>query len=415
MVGTEWIKRQARRVVPGTCGFVLVVTAACTRERESSASDHTIGIEAYPGTRDLYAFAEAQRVRHDLPALAVGILRDGRITGLGVAGKVKAGAGEPATLSHRFDVGSCTKSFTATAAARLVEQGALRWDSTINDCLPELASSLHPDYREVTLEMLLRHRAGLGQTMNRDTLWQSWQQDHATASATEQRRMLAADVLGRPPRSTPGSEEYYTNDAYLVAAAMMESKTGKTWEGIVRELLVEPLGLSTVTFGAPEEVDGIAVVWGHNESTFRRNHAIDPQAAHYGQPPFGSPAGFIHCSLVDLLRWVNFHIQSDQGGDGLLRPESVHTLHTPLADRGFGLGWEVEITRDGAGHVVERSIFHGGNAAGFRANMWFCPESRTGTVILYNHAGDAHTDDYVTIFHALLREFEILPDRGTAR
>jgi hypothetical protein len=38
--------------------------------------------------------------------------------------------------------------------------------------------------------------------------------------------------------------------------------------------------------------------------------------------------------------------------------------------------------------------------------MWFCPESRAGTVIVYNHGADDKLDAYKDIFSALLREFE---------
>lgn len=37
--------------------------------------------------------------------------------------------------------------------------------------------------------------------------------------------------------------------------------------------------------------------------------------------------------------------------------------------------------------------------------MWFCPETRSGAVIVYNHGGDDKLDAYREIFYALLREF----------
>ena len=50
---------------------------------------------------------------------------------------------------------------TATSIMILVEQGKLRWDSTIAEVFPELAPTMHEGYRGVTLEQLLTHTGGL--------------------------------------------------------------------------------------------------------------------------------------------------------------------------------------------------------------------------------------------------------------
>jgi hypothetical protein len=55
---------------------------------------------------------------------------------------------------------------------------------------------------------------------------------------------------------------------------------------------------------------------------------------------------------------------------------------------------------------VERSIYHGGYSGRSRANMWFCPESGWGTVIVYN-SGEGDGGELGEVFYALLRELKI--------
>lgn len=347
----------------------------------------------------MYGFTEALRRKHDLPALGVGIVRDGRIIGLGMAGERMLGSDDWATLGDGFDVASCSKPVTATVAAILVEQGVLRWDLSIDEAFPELRGTIHPDYAQVTLEMLLRHQSGLDRWMSTNERWSDWPRGHANASATEQRRRFVEEVLQHPPRYPPDTDTYYCNDGYLVAGSMVEKISGKAWEEIVQSLLFEPLNLGTMRFGAP------AKVWGHESGFLGRTRAIRPDSAEYGDPPFGSPAGFLSSSVSDLLRFVEFHIQGDTQGTALLGREAFAALHTPTKDQHFALGWEVEVRHDTDGKVLERSIYHGVYSGRFRTNIWFCPESRTGTVIVYNHGGENRAAAYADIFYALLGEF----------
>jgi CubicO group peptidase (beta-lactamase class C family) len=383
----------------------LALATSCGAKKEHPGK--SIGIEAYPGVRDLYQFAESKRQKHGLPALGVGFVRDGRIIGLGVAGERALGTGNWATVDDRFNVASCAKSFTATAAAMLVEKGVVRWDMTIKEVFPDLKRSMLPVYSDVTLEMLLRHRSGLESWMSLNERWKKWRSDHAKLTARESRRAFTAKVLQDRPRHAPGAEFYYCNDGYLVAASMIEEVSGKAWEEIVHALLFEPLGLRSMRYGFPP-ANETAVVSGHGTASFfwSRTVPVRHEPEKYGDPPFGSPGGTLFTSVADLLRYLDFHIQGANGNSTLLGRDSFERLYTPLESEGYGLGWSVEIKRDRQGKIVERSIFHGGSSGGDRANMWFCPESRRGTVIVYNHGADDKLDAYREIFYALLREFE---------
>ena len=88
------------------------------------------------------AFAQGQsladdlekiRVQYGLPALAAAVVKNGAIVASGVVGVRVHGTSIPATIDDRFHLGSDTKAMTATLAGMLVEEGKLKWTSTIGD------------------------------------------------------------------------------------------------------------------------------------------------------------------------------------------------------------------------------------------------------------------------------------------
>jgi CubicO group peptidase (beta-lactamase class C family) len=322
-----------------------------------------------------------------------------------VAGERRLGSADWATIADGFDVASCAKSITAAIAAMLVASGQVRWDTTVEQAFPQLADSILPIYRKVTLDMLLRHRSGLARWMSTNERWAAWHRDHISKSAIEKRRLFVAKVFSDPPRAAPGTETYYVNDGYVVAAAMLEAATGRPWEAYVRDVLFAPMSLESMRYGVPVRGEDRGVVWGHAPRSFSGPLAMRPDPDEYGDPPFGSPAGFLYSTVPDLLRYLDLHIQGANGASALLGREEFDYLHTPLAGERFALGWEVETTRDADGRVLERSIYHGGFSGRARANLWFSPESRSGTVIVYNYGGDEKADAYAAIFFALLKEF----------
>jgi CubicO group peptidase (beta-lactamase class C family) len=378
--------------------WLLLMLTGCGRAEHPA---RTLGIEQYPSARDLYALAEKMQAKHKLPAIGIGVIHQGRIVGLGMAGERMFGSADWATIDDAFDIASCSKSITATIAAMLVEAKTVSWDISLAAAFPELANSMHASYRGVTLEQLLRHRSGLDRLMDRNERWKDWNRRHAGKSPAEQRLLFVETALRQPPRYLPGTDEYYCNDGYLIAGSLLERAAGIEWETLVRTKLSEPLGLKSMGVGLPPKVSG------HEDGWFGQTRPARIAPSDYGTPPFGSPGGFLHCSVPDLLRYLDFHNRGEYSGHALLSQTAFQYLHTPVLGQRFGLGWEIEAKRDTAGRILERSLFHGGYSGVARANMWFVPESGWGVVIVSNH-GRGDGADITDIFYNVLREFRVI-------
>ena len=85
--------------------------------------------------------------QYGLPALAAAVVRNGTTVAAGAVGTRRAGTDNSVTIDDRFHIGSDTKAVTALVAAILVEQGKLRWDSTVGEVFVELAATMDAGLR----------------------------------------------------------------------------------------------------------------------------------------------------------------------------------------------------------------------------------------------------------------------------
>ena len=74
--------------------------------------------------------------RYELPALAAAVVRNGELIASGAVGTRRAGTNSPVTIDDRFHIGSDTKAMTALIAATLVEEGRIRWTSSVSEVFP---------------------------------------------------------------------------------------------------------------------------------------------------------------------------------------------------------------------------------------------------------------------------------------
>src|SRR5271157_2994010 len=328
---------------------------------------------APPSTADMAQALEVIRKKHALPALAVVVVKDGRICDRVAVGVRKWGDPTPVTTNDEFHIGSCTKSMTATLAAMLIEEGKLRWDTTIADVFPELKGKMDTQYEAVTVEQLLTHRGGVPGAPPAAAWKRAWEQE---GTPTRQRREFIEAVLGQAPEATPGTKMIYSNQGYAIIGAMLEKIAGKPWETLITERLFKPLHMDSAGFGPPGTMGGVDQPWGHTRKLFV---TVPVQA---DNPPAIASAGRVHCSLGDLARFTIFHMQRRQQG-GLLKPETLVKLHTPPAGGEYACGWVV-LKRGWAGG---NALMHNGSNTMWYVVMWLAPEKDFSVVVGTNIAG----------------------------
>ena len=157
----------------------------------------------------------------------------------------------PVTAETRFLTASTTKAFTALAAIALAERGAVDLDASLAELLPAAQLDSGLSARDITLRDLLAMRSGIGQ-------------DGPVVARTAFTGEFDTPTLLRLLRyhapSRRGRRFEYGNLGYNVAALALEEATGRPWQRLVEETVLEPLGMrETVSRLSALPVDRIAM------------------------------------------------------------------------------------------------------------------------------------------------------------
>ena len=323
------------------------------------------------------------RDEYDVPAMAAAVVdRDG-LVGRAAVGARKTG-GESITVDDRFALGSCTKSFTGTLIACLIEDGILAGDTTLADVLPDGVPNdrrrvpIHDDMRPVTVDDLLAHASGMAADPPTDTpAWLGYFIDPRPAPAV--RRELVGNVQSQPPATGQG-DFVYSNLGYVTLAAIAEEKTGRSYEELITERILKPLGMTSAAFrttAAARRTD----VWGHDSDGTPQ----DPTTAFADNPPAYSPAGTLHVSVGDWAQWAGWHLRGEPAP--VLKTQSAYDRqHTPLTGPKlatgqpgpYGHGWIILDRPSGPAYT------HGGSNTSFYALIWVLPDSDVACVVATN-------------------------------
>lgn len=331
--------------------------------------------------RNLNSILEPILRANNVPALACAVVRSNRIIALGAVGVRKSGVpNAPVTTLDKWHHGSITKSMTATLAAMMVEEGKLRWDSTLADVFPEWAPKMHADWRKATLEQLASNRGGAPGDLGPSGIWTAiW---NFPGTPRDARRLLLERLTALPPSSTPGTKYEYSNAGFALAGHMLETMAGRDWEDLLTEKLFIPLGMASAGFGVPSTPRHINQPWGHQWVSGRAN-PIEPGTSADNPPAIG-PAGTVHCSVIDLAKYAAFHVAGHRGDTPLLKHESVLKLHTayPNNER-YAHGWS-ELDRPWA--IPGKAYHHAGSNLQWYSVIWFAPARDFAVVALCNMA-----------------------------
>jgi CubicO group peptidase (beta-lactamase class C family) len=306
-----------------------------------------------------------------IPGAAVGVILGDRevIKAYGVA---DLGTQAPVGPDTVFRAASNSKTFTGTAAMRLVEAGQLSLAEPVQRYLPDFQAP--PGAGPVTVRQLLNHSAG----------WLGYDY-HGTGDDDGALARYVRDIRKLPQLTPPGAVLSYNNAAISAAGRVIEAVTDQTFEAAVQRLVLQPLGLARSAFSTAALGNAdIAAPHRRDDS----GKTVVDQSLFY-LPRSGNPFGGVLSSVKDMVAYARFHLGDGRAADGQ-RVMREATLQAMRADPGpggtlvveldgFGVSWMVRPTAEGP-----KVVQHGGDLPGYHSGLMLVPERRFAMVLLTN-------------------------------
>ena len=346
----------------------------------------------------LDAMLKAEGQRANFPALAAAVMVKGQLVAVGTAGTRRAGVEIPVTRDDRFHLGSDTKAMTALLAAMMIEDGKLKWDSTLAQVFPELAARMDGP-QHVTITQLLSHTSGLpadNQAFGELMLSTAMQ----PGNLDEQRYWMLQQIIAKPLEAEPGTRFAYSNLGYTVAGAVIERVSGKSWEELMVEHIFTPLNLKTAGLGPQATMGRIDAPLGHRVVDGKLRPVLSGPEA--DNPPIMGPAGTAHMSVLDFARWGSWVAGQGQRAPHLVKPATLKKLvtpviATPLASTAsttvsgaaqYALGWGIV----NVSWASKPLVFHGGSNTMNKAHIWVDTQ-RDATIAIVTNIATPNTED----------------------
>jgi CubicO group peptidase (beta-lactamase class C family) len=324
---------------------------------------------------ELDAYIEKARRDLDIPGISIAIVRgnDAAITrGYGVRELGKADRVDEHTI---FDVASLTKSFTATAAAILVDEGKLSWDDAIRKYVEVHFPDPYLD-RVVSVRDLLAHRVGL-----KPSNWYTrLRGEHDTHASTTHMRYAKEQAPFR-------TAQVYSNTGYTLAGEALAAASGLSWAELVRTRLIAPLGMTETLIDTdlPPGNSARPHAWVAGTQSLIRS----------GSGAQGGASAGVRSNAIDMAKWLRLQLNNGEvGAKRVVSARALDETHSPQViipttaamrrARGvqffgaYGMGWNV---MDYRGH---RMLWHSGSADGTIAYMAVLPDDSLGVVVMVN-------------------------------
>jgi CubicO group peptidase (beta-lactamase class C family) len=330
-------------------------------------------------TAQLAAFVDSfmtARMRDErIPGAGFVFVQNGRVSlirGYGLANVAQHRRVVPDSTIWR--IGSISKVFTATAAMQLVDRGVVQLDAPIDRYVRRVPiPQTYPD--PVTLRHLLSHTAGFDEIRP------------GTQAATRD-GLLPLDqfLTGRLVRiRRPGRTTAYSTYGMTLAGEMIEEVSGISFENFLQRNIWEPLGMTRSMIDVPTTLQG-DVATGYELSA----DSLVPQSWEWYHT---TPASSINATVADMGRFLIAHLaRAGAVTARVLSDSTMREMHRQQVAMhpsipGFALGFYEDYVGD------LRVLEHGGNVAGFSAQMVLIPSATAGFFVVNHFEGSRLRDD----------------------
>ena len=362
---------------PSTTGTYLMTYTVTDGDGDSDALNFLVTVDSMVAVdRSIVEYLIEPVAEGASPGLIAAIIDTQGIRALASAGVRKAGTDEPFLDTDTVHLASNTKAMTSTMLATMIADGlfANGWETTIGDVFPELLGTIHAEYHAVTLWQLVTMRGGIQPNATR---WRVY----LDLDIVPRRYEILRDNL-QGPSAIPAGEYEYSNLSYMVAGAMAEKISGKSWETLMRERIFQPLGMTSAGFGPPGTPGQVDQPWGHRRDpdTSEWVPSQRDNAAALG------PAGTVHVSIQDYAKFIALWFSDTQ--PAILSRTELNRLMTPTVGN-YAAGWAF------ADRAI--AIYHSGSNTYWRTWLWIDPARGEAYLAAGNaRRSDMHeTDDLV--------------------
>lgn len=348
----------------------------------------------------------AKKVAPFVPGVAIVVVSGGQVKSLQGYGVRRAGTREKVTPDTVFRLASLSKSFAATAASELVNEGKISWDTPVISVLPDVAFKNSRYGKQLTFRNILSQSSGLPRHTYSHFI------DENMSYAEIVRRLRYVNFA-----CAPGKCYAYQNVSYSLAGDMIKKKAGMSFEKYVEQTIFDPLGMRTASYG----------LGSYNASPNRAAPHISngkrwiPTAVTANWYRV-APAAGVNASIVDMSKFLLGQMGKRQEALPLsvLNPiqsrvtkntpaQNYYSGHEAAINTAYGMGWRVfDYGR------YKNFVHHGGHVKGFRTEMVFNRDLQIGMVFLTNSESRFARDIIFKFLDMYERSHHPVPTKKTA-
>ena len=303
------------------------------------------------GLAHLHDSMAAHVAAGSLPGL-VTLVAHGDEVHVDAIGSPSFGSETPLRRDAIFRIASLSKPITAAATLSLVEEGLLHLDQPIDGLLPELADrrvlraidaeldDTVPAKQPITLEDLLSYRLGFGSVLAPPGSFPIQRAEaelglHSIGgppwppAAHDPDSWMAA--LGSLPLMHQPGERWLYNTSAQVLGVLLARACGRDLERVLRERILDPLGMADTGFTVPaEQLGRLTTAYRPHPESGRLRVLDDPADSWWGTPTsFPDAGGWLVSTVDDYWSFVSMLLAGGSGRDGpVLAPQTVALMTT---------------------------------------------------------------------------------------
>ncbi len=316
-----------------------------------------------------------------VPGAVVAVIMDNQVVYLKGFGVRKAGENALVDPETVFQIASISKPIATTVIAALVGEHIVEWDSRVCDLDPFFQLKDPWITSKVTLTDLLSHRSGLP----------TYAGDLLEDVGFDQSSVLYK--LRFEPLKQFRAHYAYTNFGFTEAALAAAKAAHLSWDELVRQKLIDPLGLTATSTQYADFIKRANRADLHvvQENSAKPLYKRDPDAQ--------APAGGISTNMQDFTKWMVLQLSEGKyEGKQIIPAVALKQTHLPEItigeDRFYGLGWSVNYNQHGNAVISHAGMFD----LGTETSVQLIPNEKFGIAVFVNTSRSGLPEALISIF-----------------